>query len=382
MCTHRRRRSTASSARSRKRRGYSRDGHRRRPVLSGVHPRPLQESAELWPPRAPRHQPRGGQPALWRRGRDGLPRQGRRDRRHPLSRPRVRDLAGLGIAPDRAAQGSGPRGRQEDQQGRRARRAGDRDLPGAHQVRSALAQSVEGRRLWNGGRRRGVIDRYDRTDSSVSGLDRRRDQRAGRRGPRRGGRAGRLGVEQRPPAWGAARRAELDPRQPDRAHVQRRNDLRVPGWRALRGRVGDGRRVGREGRGQLSRRHEGLARRGASFGDTMSEQPAVTTDVAPDATVKPEDVIEVLRQCFDPEIPVNIIDPGLVYDIAIKPERVDVKMTLTALGCPMAADVMADVRDHLLTLPGIADAGVDIVYEPVWTPERMSEEARWELGMV
>jgi len=114
----------------------------------------------------------------------------------------------------------------------------------------------------------------------------------------------------------------------------------------------------------------------------MSVQPAVTTEVAPDATVKAEDVIEVLRQCYDPEIPVNIIDLGLVYDIAIKPERIDLKMTLTALGCPMAADVMADVRDHLMTLPGIADASVDIVYEPVWTPERMSEEARWELGMV
>lgn len=115
----------------------------------------------------------------------------------------------------------------------------------------------------------------------------------------------------------------------------------------------------------------------------MSElAPAPTTEVAPDSTVKPEDVIEVLRQCFDPEIPVNIIDLGLVYDIAIKPERIDVKMTLTALGCPMAAEVMTDVRDHLLTLPGIADAGVEIVYEPMWTPERMSEEARWELGMV
>src|SRR5229473_3351893 len=63
-------------------------------------------------------------------------------------------------------------------------------------------------------------------------------------------------------------------------------------------------------------------------------------------------------------------------------ERADAQMTLTDLGCPMAADVMADVRDHLLTLPGVKDAGVDIVYEPVWTPERMSEEARWELGMV
>jgi len=107
-----------------------------------------------------------------------------------------------------------------------------------------------------------------------------------------------------------------------------------------------------------------------------------TSTVAPESSVKPEDVIEVLRQCFDPEIPVNIVDLGLIYDIAIKPARVDIKMTLTALGCPMAAEVMTDVRDHLLTLPGISDAGVDIVYEPVWTPERMSEEARWELGMV
>jgi metal-sulfur cluster biosynthetic enzyme len=109
---------------------------------------------------------------------------------------------------------------------------------------------------------------------------------------------------------------------------------------------------------------------------------APTTQVAPESSIKPEDVIEVLRQCFDPEIPVNIVDLGLIYDIAIKPERVDIKMTLTALGCPMAAEVMTDVRDHLLTLPGITDAGVDIVYEPVWSPERMSEEARWELGMV
>ena len=114
----------------------------------------------------------------------------------------------------------------------------------------------------------------------------------------------------------------------------------------------------------------------------MSESLQPTTTVAPDSTVKPEEVIDALRQCYDPEIPVNIVDLGLIYDIAIKPERVDVKMTLTALGCPMAGDVMADVRDHLLSLPGIQDAGVDIVYEPVWTPERMSEEARWELGMV
>src|SRR5229473_1072135 len=121
--------------------------------------------------------------------------------------------------------------------------------------------------------------------------------------------------------------------------------------------------------------------RGTSFSTRSSPTRPQTSSATGLSSCAPS-VSEVLRQCFDPEIPVNIIDLGLVYDIAIKPERVDVKMTLTALGCPMAADVMADVRDHLLTLPGVKDAGVDIVYEPVWTPERMSEEARWELGMV
>jgi len=94
------------------------------------------------------------------------------------------------------------------------------------------------------------------------------------------------------------------------------------------------------------------------------------------------DVLVVLRETFDPEIPVNIVDLGLIYEIKIQPERVDVKMTLTALGCPMAGEVMTDVRDHLLTLPGVKDAGVELVYDPPWTPERMTEEARWELGMV
>src|SRR5467141_3369971 len=94
-------------------------------------------------------------------------------------------------------------------------------------------------------------------------------------------------------------------------------------------------------------------------GNAMSESaPSPTMQVAPDSTVKPEEVILFLRQSFDPEIPVNIVDLGLIYDIAIKPERVDIKMTLTALGCPMAADVIADVRDHLLTIPGVTQDDV------------------------
>jgi metal-sulfur cluster biosynthetic enzyme len=100
------------------------------------------------------------------------------------------------------------------------------------------------------------------------------------------------------------------------------------------------------------------------------------------AVVREEDVIEVLREVFDPEIPVNSVDLGLVYEINIQPARVDVKMTLTAMGCPMAGEVMTDVRDHLLQLSGVEEAGVELVYEPPWTPERMTEDARWELGMV
>ena len=102
------------------------------------------------------------------------------------------------------------------------------------------------------------------------------------------------------------------------------------------------------------------------------------------AEINEAEVMDALRECYDPEIPVNIVDLGLVYNVDINNETdvVNITMTLTALGCPMAGEVMGDVRDHLLTLPGVEDAGVELVYDPPWTPERMSEEARWELGMV
>src|SRR5919202_3451911 len=82
----------------------------------------------------------------------------------------------------------------------------------------------------------------------------------------------------------------------------------------------------------------------------------IETSQAEGAQIKPEDVLEVLREVYDPEIPVNVVDLGLVYGIDIKPERIDVRMTLTALGCPLAGEFMTDVRDHLLALPGVKDA--------------------------
>src|SRR5258708_8403526 len=98
----------------------------------------------------------------------------------------------------------------------------------------------------------------------------------------------------------------------------------------------------------------------------MAEQVAQVTE---------EQVFEELRECYDPEIPVNIVDLGLVYEVNIQPKRVDVKMTLTAIGCPMAGEVMTDVRDHLRQLPGVEDAGVDLLYPPPRPPDRMTQHA-------
>jgi probable FeS assembly SUF system protein SufT len=96
-------------------------------------------------------------------------------------------------------------------------------------------------------------------------------------------------------------------------------------------------------------------------------------------------VWEQLKTCYDPEIPVNIVDLGLVYDMRIAPEadgnRVDVKMTLTAPGCGMGTSIAADARCKLLGLPGVVDADVQIVWDPPWNPQMISPEGKERLGM-
>jgi len=93
-----------------------------------------------------------------------------------------------------------------------------------------------------------------------------------------------------------------------------------------------------------------------------------------------------LRTCYDPEIPVNIVDLGLVYDTRISdlPEggwRVDIKMTLTAQGCGMGASIAADAEDKIRSIPGVHDASVRVVWDPPWTPHMISEEGRSKLGI-
>ena len=99
-----------------------------------------------------------------------------------------------------------------------------------------------------------------------------------------------------------------------------------------------------------------------------------------------DDVLNALRQCYDPEIPVNIVDLGLIYNISfadVPPGQQDVTvdMTLTAQGCPEHVNISAQGKSRVEQLPGVRNANVNVVWEPAWTPERLSPEARKQLGI-
>lgn len=98
------------------------------------------------------------------------------------------------------------------------------------------------------------------------------------------------------------------------------------------------------------------------------------------ATITEQQIFEALKECFDPEIPVNVVDLGLIYEVKIIDAWVGVKMTLTTPGCGMSGMISQNVRNRVLSVPGVKEADVRIVWEPAWTPERMSPEARKRLG--
>ena len=99
------------------------------------------------------------------------------------------------------------------------------------------------------------------------------------------------------------------------------------------------------------------------------------------ATITETQVYEALKECYDPEIPVNLVELGLIYDVKIIDDWVGVKMTLTTPGCGMSGMISQDVRNRLLRIPGVKEADVRIVWEPAWSPARMSPEARKRLGI-
>ncbi len=95
------------------------------------------------------------------------------------------------------------------------------------------------------------------------------------------------------------------------------------------------------------------------------------------------DVVAMLRQIHDPEMPVNIYDLGLIYGLEVDPQgRVDIRMTLTAPGCPVAGSFPGLVESYLRQLDGVSEARVELVWDPPWDQERMSEDARLALGLM
>ncbi len=111
----------------------------------------------------------------------------------------------------------------------------------------------------------------------------------------------------------------------------------------------------------------------------MSADPE--KEVRPPSTLE-ESVVEAMKRVYDPEIPVNIYDLGLIYNLEISPEgEASIKMTLTAPGCPVAGSILADVDRRVRAVPGITGANVELVWEPPWRPEMMSKLARVMLGM-
>ncbi len=122
-----------------------------------------------------------------------------------------------------------------------------------------------------------------------------------------------------------------------------------------------------------------------ALGKTLAEGPKVPENPT-DADLE-KAVWEQLKTCFDPEIPVNIVELGLIYECKVEPKddgtrRARIRMTLTAPGCGMGDILVGDIREKALQVPKIAEADVQLVFDPPWTRDMMSEEAKLQTGML
>jgi probable FeS assembly SUF system protein SufT len=124
-----------------------------------------------------------------------------------------------------------------------------------------------------------------------------------------------------------------------------------------------------------------------ALGLEVADRPQTATPAGPRTADELEkEVWEQLRNCYDPEIPVNIVDLGLIYDCLLVPQdggafRADVRMTLTAPGCGMGPVLQQDVSNRLLSLEGIDEANVELVWDPPWNQGMMTDAARLQLGL-
>jgi len=95
------------------------------------------------------------------------------------------------------------------------------------------------------------------------------------------------------------------------------------------------------------------------------------------STVTSQQILDSLKQCMDPEIPINVVDMGLIYGVNVSTDnKVNIKMTMTTRGCPLHDTLVSDVKRYVNKVPGVNDVNVEIVWEPSWTPEKMSEAGK------
>jgi FeS assembly SUF system protein len=113
----------------------------------------------------------------------------------------------------------------------------------------------------------------------------------------------------------------------------------------------------------------------------ISSQPQMTETISQEQ-VK-EAIVDVLKTIYDPEIPVNIYDLGLIYEVNVFPSyEVELVMTLTSPNCPVAGTLPGEVEDKVKSVSGVVDVTLELVFEPAWNQEMMSEEAKLELGFL
>jgi metal-sulfur cluster biosynthetic enzyme len=97
--------------------------------------------------------------------------------------------------------------------------------------------------------------------------------------------------------------------------------------------------------------------------------------------VTEEQVMEALKECYDPEMGISIVDLGLIYDAKTDGSNVHIKMTLTTPGCPMHSMIVQEARAKVEEVPGVKNVEIEMVWDPPWTPERLSPEAKQKLGL-
>jgi len=137
----------------------------------------------------------------------------------------------------------------------------------------------------------------------------------------------------------------------------------------------------------------GMARISGSESDAIGEtvtvsEPSTAVGEGPDGPPEEIQIWDQLKTVYDPEIPVNIVDLGLVYSLQVAPTedpgryQVEVQLTLTAPGCGMGPAIAEDARMRVMEVPGVAEANVELVWDPPWNQDMISEEGKMELGMI